>query len=1054
MSKRIVSLVTIIALLVSLFPYWGTGIVAANVIGDPDKDLILWYTFDQAEGTTVTDQSGNGNDGTLEGGAGWDGGYIGNAVDLNGKDGFVHLPTGLLKNVDNVTISTWVKVDQVRNFQRIFDFGIDTSKNMFLTPHSAHTNAEGLMFGITTSGGGQEDRIAKKSAIETNKWTHVALVIDGSAGLLYENGVEVARNDNLQVKPSDLGETVQNYIGKSIYAADPYLDGRIDDFRIYRRALNDSEIKSLTYYSDEAFVTKTKEFLNLGDIHAVTDDLKLPTKMANGVTITWRSSDETIIGTDGTVVRPENGEGNATVTLTATIRKGAASDTKAFMLTVLEKLSDMDIVEKVKENLEIPNADDVRGNITLPTTTDEGVTITWETDRPDVINVSEVVNDNYDNTPPGVVTRQDTDTQVVLTATISYGEVSDTKQIPLIVKAKPEELNFKGYLFTHFTGESETGEQIYFASSKDGLHWTDLNDGSPVLTSNVGEKGVRDPYIFRSAEGDKFYIIATDLRIASGKGWDAAQKNGSRSIIVWESTDLVNWSEPRMVEVAPPEAGNAWAPEAMYDEMTGEYVVFWASRLPNDEGIWEPQKIYYAKTRDFYTFTEPQLYIDRGDNHIIDTTMIKDNNKYYRYSGDGQITIEESDQILGKWTKIGTLESIGLTGRDVEGPLVFKFNDREEWTLMVDQYATGRGYLPLLTTDLSNGNFRRLETDEYFLDLNRKRHGSILNITQDEYDAIMAKWSQVVEKPDEEEQVAPILEYNFDETRTNSTIQDASGNEYSGTMHGNATYVTDQERNSQVLYLDGSSGTFAAFPTGFFDGRSTVSISMDIKAETVSGNFFTFAIGKNDKKYMFLRTRDTEIRNAITRGSYSYEQEAKFNTDSIKSKWVNIKLVITPTSMAIYKDGVLEVKNTDVTVSMSDLGSDLLAFLGKSFYSADPYFKGYFDNVKVYNRALTESEIAEEFNGGHKPGSAADIKTLVEQYEAEGEFANHGAAHSLTVHLTAVGRFEERQAAEKVIKHMHGFKLLLEYQKKEQLISDKAFDTLHNDANVLIEKWQ
>ncbi|MGM0874719.1 MAG: family 43 glycosylhydrolase [Bacillota bacterium] len=624
-------------------------------------------------------------------------------------------------------------------------------------------------------------------------------------------------------------------------------------------------------------------------------------------------------------------------------------------------LTDEEIVELAKANLEIPNADDIRGNITLPTSTNNGATITWETDRPDVVNVNKAENENYDDIPAGIVTRLDTDTQVKLTATITSGEVSDTKQILLTVKAKPKKKNFTSYLMTHFTGEHDIGEQIYFASSTDGLIWKDLNDSNPVLTSDIGEKGVRDPYILRSAEGDKFYIIATDLRIANGKGWSDAQRNGSKSLIVWESTDLINWSEPRMVEVAPPNAGDAWAPEAFYDEKTGEYVVFWASRLPNGEGDFGPHDIYYAKTRDFHTFTEPKVFIDRpGDTHIIDTTIIKDNDMYYRYSGDGQITIEKTDQILGTWSKVGTIESsTGLTGHDVEGPLIFKFNDRKEWNLMVDQYATGKGYLPLLTTDLSSGEFTKLTTSDYSLGSNKKRHGSVLPITQEEYEAVMAKWSKLVEAPDEEEQEEPILEYNFEEAATGGTIQDDSGNDYAGTLNGNTAYVTDEEKDSKVLYLDGTANTFAAFPTGFFDGRDKVTISMDIKAETVSGNFFTFTVGKNNQKYMFLRTRDTEIRNAITVNSWSSEQEVKTNTPSIKSKWMNIKLVITPTSMKMYKDGIVVAENNNVTVAMKDLGADLSAYLGKSFYSGDQYFKGYFDNVKVYNRALSEFEVLE-----------------------------------------------------------------------------------------------
>lgn len=97
------------------------------------------------------------------------------------------------------------------------------------------------------------------------------------------------------------------------------------------------------------------------------------------------------------------------------------------------------------------------------------------------------------------------------------------------------EKDYYAYLFAYFKGEGlSQGEQIYFAVSRDGLHWTDLNDANPVLVSTLGEKGLRDPFIMRSADGDHFFVIATDLKIYGNGNWTAAQTTGSKSIMVWE----------------------------------------------------------------------------------------------------------------------------------------------------------------------------------------------------------------------------------------------------------------------------------------------------------------------------------------------------------------------------------------------------------------------------------------------------------------------------------------------------------------------------------------
>ena len=68
-----------------------------------------------------------------------------------------------------------------------------------------------------------------------------------------------------------------------------------------------------------------------------------------------------------------------------------------------------------------------------------------------------------------------------------------------------------GFLFVTFKGEqSPMSEQIHFGLSKDGRNWRVLNGSEPVLVSNVGEKGVRDPYLLKTHDG-RFVILATDL---------------------------------------------------------------------------------------------------------------------------------------------------------------------------------------------------------------------------------------------------------------------------------------------------------------------------------------------------------------------------------------------------------------------------------------------------------------------------------------------------------------------------------------------------------------
>jgi len=143
----------------------------------------------------------------------------------------------------------------------------------------------------------------------------------------------------------------------------------------------------------------------------------------------------------------------------------------------------------------------------------------------------------------------------------------------------------EGYVFAYFRDNSLDGEKIFLAASKgnNALDWEELNGGKPVLTSTEGTKGLRDPFLIRSPDGSTFFLIATDLSIGSGTSWGDAVRVGSRYLEIWESNDLVTWSEQRHVLVSPETAGNTWAPEAYYDTDIEAYVVFWASSLYEED---------------------------------------------------------------------------------------------------------------------------------------------------------------------------------------------------------------------------------------------------------------------------------------------------------------------------------------------------------------------------------------------------------------------------------------------------------------------------------------
>lgn len=303
-----------------------------------------------------------------------------------------------------------------------------------------------------------------------------------------------------------------------------------------------------------------------------------------------------------------------------------------------------------------------------------------------------------------------------------------------------------GYLFVHFIGEQKDGEQIYFSLSRDGLHFQDLNHGNPVLYSKTGTLGVRDPFPVRDPETGKFYLIATDLRIGSGTSWEDAQERGSRDLIVWESGDLVHWSAERTCTVGIPKAGCVWAPEAVFDKEKGEFLVFFASMVRNQGDVLGKQRIYGVYTRDFREFSETFLYMER-ENHVIDTTILESGGRYYRLSKDETekvLILETADSLQGEYVRIDSPVLAELKG--VEGPEGYLLPDGKTWCVIADQFAAGKGYLPMLTQDLGSGSFEILTPEQYDMGETKKRHGGILPITDEEYERLWAAFLSPDEK--------------------------------------------------------------------------------------------------------------------------------------------------------------------------------------------------------------------------------------------------------------------------------------------------------------------
>jgi hypothetical protein len=157
----------------------------------------------------------------------------GRVLDLAGSSQTVQLPPGVAYARTFAAVVKWNGGDA---WQRIFDFGTDTSRYVMLTPASGTGKLT-----CHIKAGGAVQAIEAPTALSVGVWTHVAVTFDGSRAVLYRDGQPVATNTSVTLSPvAILAQT--NHLGRSKFATDPDFSGQFASFRVWGRALSAAEI--------------------------------------------------------------------------------------------------------------------------------------------------------------------------------------------------------------------------------------------------------------------------------------------------------------------------------------------------------------------------------------------------------------------------------------------------------------------------------------------------------------------------------------------------------------------------------------------------------------------------------------------------------------------------------------------------------------------------------------------------------------------------------------------------------------------------------------------
>ncbi|MGB0054380.1 MAG: hypothetical protein WBQ02_19190, partial [Terracidiphilus sp.] len=151
------------------------------------------------------------------------------------------------------------------------------------------------------------------------------------------------------------------------------------------------------------------------------------------------------------------------------------------------------------------------------------------------------------------------------------------------------------WLFIYF---KEPGNQgIYFALSRDGLHYTPLNDGQPWVTPSQPGELMRDVFLTRGPDG-QFQMVWT---------WNWRGNSLGHA----SSPDLLTWSEQKEIPIMAdfPATNNVWAPETYWDARKSQWLLIWSSSMKDST---DGHRIWYSLTPDFATFSKPAIFFDPG----------------------------------------------------------------------------------------------------------------------------------------------------------------------------------------------------------------------------------------------------------------------------------------------------------------------------------------------------------------------------------------------------------------------------------------------------------
>ncbi|ODS36223.1 hypothetical protein BEH94_05200 [Candidatus Altiarchaeales archaeon WOR_SM1_SCG] len=241
--------------------------------GASEEGLVAYYSFDNDDGDVLHDLSGNKNNGTIYG-AVQRPGKSGKALEFDGSYDYAdcgNKPT--LAIMDSITVEAWIKPgSEYKNYGIVGNIGNVELKGYALITRGS-TNKYSFMLGDART----QIYLDSDVPVDTN-WHHIAGVRRDGINYIYVDGVRQNNTNNYSILPSTKNTNIGRFYADTVFAN---FKGKIDEVRIYNRALTDSEIKENAKPGDKIITGDFEKTQGMEEVAMQTDDLVIITSPAN-----------------------------------------------------------------------------------------------------------------------------------------------------------------------------------------------------------------------------------------------------------------------------------------------------------------------------------------------------------------------------------------------------------------------------------------------------------------------------------------------------------------------------------------------------------------------------------------------------------------------------------------------------------------------------------------------------------------------------------------------------------------------------------------------------